>query len=54
MKTQYDLSGMMQSYAYLFRNARDREHLMELIDRLRSDLDKRKIVFVDRDNKECR
>lgn len=49
MMNQYDLAGIMQTYAYLFRSARDREHLMDIVDRLKSELDKRKIRFVNED-----
>jgi hypothetical protein len=49
---QYDLAGIMQSYAYLFKNARNREHLMDIVDRLKSELDKRKIRFVGKDGEQ--
>ena len=49
MKNQYDLAGIMQTYVYLFSHARSREHLLEIVDRLKSELDKRKIRFVNKD-----
>lgn len=52
MMNQYDLAGIMQTYAYLFRSARDREHLMDIVDRLKSELDKRKIRFLNEDGEQ--
>lgn len=45
MMNQFDLSGIMQTYAERFRNARNRKQLLDIVDRLRSELDKRKIRF---------
>ena len=51
---QYDLAGIMATYSYLFKNARNREHLMDIVDRLKSELDKRKIRFTGKDGEqEC-
>ena len=52
MMNQYDLAGIMQTYAYLFSHARNREHMMDIVDRLKSELDKRKIRFVNKDGEQ--
>lgn len=46
MMSQNDIAGILQTYALLFSHARNREHMLELVDRLKSELDKRKIRFV--------
>ena len=48
MMNQNDIAGILQSYAWLFSHARNREHMLELVDRLKSELDKRKIRFVNK------
>ena len=40
---QYDVAGLLMTYSTKARNARDKEHLKEIIRELKQELDLRKI-----------
>lgn len=45
---QYDISGILTTYAAKARRARDKEHLKDIIRELRQELDLRKIEKIDK------
>lgn len=42
---QFDISGILQTYSGKARYARNKEHLKEIVQELKSELDLRKVTF---------